>query len=161
MFRFPLLLLMFSNSFRSYFTLSLSVIVIIITSWSCTTSSTISSTQNLRLGDDYNNKNQYDQAIYYYKKYLEQAPSLGLYRNPLREAEVHRKLAHAWSTQGQYRNAFNSLQEALTVYGKIGIKCWICKGEVLGKRDLSPNIGVDTDKRGRGKGRRGGDRRRN
>lgn len=52
-----------------------------------------------------------------------------------------------------------SLQEALTVYGLIGIKCWICKGEVLGKRDLSPNVGVDTDKRGgRGKGRgpRGG-----
>ena len=48
-----------------------------------------------------------------------------------------------------------SLQEALTVYGLIGIKCWICKGEVLGKRDLSPNVGVDTDKRGRGKGGRG------
>jgi len=50
-----------------------------------------------------------------------------------------------------------SLQEELTVYGLIGIKCWICKGEVLGKRDLSPNIGVDTDKRGKGRGgRRGG-----
>ena len=24
--------------------------------------------------------------------------------------------------------------EALTIYGKIGIKVWICKGEVLGKR---------------------------
>lgn len=31
-----------------------------------------------------------------------------------------------------------SLSEAQTVYGKIGIKVWICKGEVLGKRDLSP-----------------------
>src|SRR6188768_3191424 len=29
---------------------------------------------------------------------------------------------------------------ALTVYGKIGIKVWICKGEVLGKRDLNPNV---------------------
>lgn len=46
-----------------------------------------------------------------------------------------------------------SLQEALTVYGKIGIKVWICKGEVLGKRDLSPNVGVDTNKGGRGRGR--------
>lgn len=36
-----------------------------------------------------------------------------------------------------------SLKEALTVYGKLGIKVWICKGEVLGKRDLSPNVGVD------------------
>jgi small subunit ribosomal protein S3 len=31
---------------------------------------------------------------------------------------------------------------ALTVYGKIGIKVWICKGEVLAKRDLNPNIVV-------------------
>lgn len=30
-----------------------------------------------------------------------------------------------------------AISEALTVYGKIGIKTWICKGEVLGKRDLS------------------------
>ena len=52
------------------------------------------------------------------------------------------------------------LQEALTVYGKIGIKVWICKGEVLGKRDLSPNVGVDSKKGGRGDRRRG-DRRDN
>lgn len=31
--------------------------------------------------------------------------------------------------------------EAHTIYGKIGVKVWICKGEVLGKRDLSPNVG--------------------
>jgi small subunit ribosomal protein S3 len=35
-----------------------------------------------------------------------------------------------------------ALSEAQTVYGKIGIKVWLCKGEVFGKRDLSPNIGV-------------------
>ena len=34
-----------------------------------------------------------------------------------------------------------ALVEALTIYGKIGVKVWICKGEVLGKRDLSPNVG--------------------
>lgn len=33
-----------------------------------------------------------------------------------------------------------SVQEAHTTYGRIGIKVWICKGEVFGKRDLSPNI---------------------
>lgn len=37
-----------------------------------------------------------------------------------------------------------ALAEALTTYGKIGIKVWICKGEVYGKRDLSPNIGQST-----------------
>ena len=49
-----------------------------------------------------------------------------------------------------------ALKEALTVYGKLGIKVWICKGEVLGKRDLSPNVGVDQKKSGgrkRGRGR--------
>lgn len=34
--------------------------------------------------------------------------------------------------------------EALTTFGLIGVKVWICKGEVYGKRDLSPNIGMDT-----------------
>ncbi len=32
--------------------------------------------------------------------------------------------------------------EALTTYGLIGVKVWLCKGEVFGKRDLSPNIGI-------------------
>ena len=41
-----------------------------------------------------------------------------------------------------------ALTEAQTVYGKIGVKVWICKGEVLGKRDLSPNVGVDKNKKG-------------
>jgi len=64
-----------------------------------------------------------------------------------------------------------ALTEALTIYGKIGIKVWICKGEVLGKRDLSPNAGADNIKKDRnarggrdgnrrgGRDRRGGDRR--
>jgi small subunit ribosomal protein S3 len=37
-----------------------------------------------------------------------------------------------------------AVSEAQTVYGKIGVKVWIFKGEVYGKRDLSPNIGVMT-----------------
>ena len=35
-----------------------------------------------------------------------------------------------------------AMVEALTKVGLIGIKVWICKGEVYGKRDLSPNIGA-------------------
>lgn len=34
-----------------------------------------------------------------------------------------------------------AISEANTIYGKIGIKVWIFKGEVFGKRDLSPNVG--------------------
>ena len=51
---------------------------------------------------------------------------------------------------------------AQTVYGKIGIKVWICKGEVLGKRELNPNFvgGKNdmSDRRDRADDR-GGDRR--
>ena len=38
-----------------------------------------------------------------------------------------------------------AISEAQTVYGKIGVKVWIFKGEVYGKRDLSPNVGVMTN----------------
>ena len=34
-----------------------------------------------------------------------------------------------------------AISEAHTTYGRLGIKVWICKGEVFGKRDLSPNVG--------------------
>ncbi|SEA14210.1 30S ribosomal protein S3 [Pedobacter hartonius] len=43
-----------------------------------------------------------------------------------------------------------ALAEALTTYGKIGVKVWICKGEVYGKRDLSPNIGATSNAPGKG-----------
>lgn len=35
-----------------------------------------------------------------------------------------------------------AIGEAQTTYGKIGVKVWICRGEVFGKRDLSPNVGI-------------------
>lgn len=61
-----------------------------------------------------------------------------------------------------------ALKEAQTIYGKIGVKVWICKGEIYGKRDLSPNVetkerkrrgGGNNDRRGGGNDRRGGGRR--
>ena len=36
-----------------------------------------------------------------------------------------------------------SIQEAHTTYGRIGIKVWIMKGEVYGKRELSPLVGMN------------------
>ncbi|MEK9601188.1 MAG: 30S ribosomal protein S3 [Bacteroidota bacterium] len=52
-----------------------------------------------------------------------------------------------------------ALSEALTVYGKIGVKVWIFKEEVFGKRDLSINMGMGEPKQQRDK-RGGHDRRR-
>src|SRR6478609_4691535 len=47
--------------------------------------------------------------------------------------------------------------EAHTTYGRIGVKVWICRGEIFGKRDLSPNAGLSKEK---GPGNAGsGDRR--
>lgn len=66
---------------------------------------------------------------------------------------------HTFRMDIDYANVY-----ALTVYGKIGIKVWICKGEVLGRRDLNPNFSAGSDARGaqqRGgddRGFRGGDR---
>ena len=65
-----------------------------------------------------------------------------------------------------------ALAEAHTKVGVLGIKVWICNGEVYGKKDLSPNAGVSAnataaqgnnqrgERRG-GRGRKGGDRKNN
>jgi small subunit ribosomal protein S3 len=49
-----------------------------------------------------------------------------------------------------------ALGEALTKVGQIGIKVWICNGEVYGRRDLAPNIGLQPANSKSGQG--GGDR---
>jgi len=79
------------------------------------------------------------------------------------ELKQGRTPLHTFRMDIDYANVF-----AQTVYGKIGIKVWICKGEVLGKRDLNPNFisGKDTagdrrdDRRGGFEDRRGGGDRR-
>ena len=45
--------------------------------------------------------------------------------------------------------------EALTKVGLLGIKVWICRGEVYEKRDLAPNF-TQEKQNGRGNGRQGG-----
>lgn len=58
-----------------------------------------------------------------------------------------------------------ALAEALTKVGLIGIKVWICRGEVYGKRDLAPNFakqketGRQGDNRGERSSRERGQRR--
>jgi small subunit ribosomal protein S3 len=65
------------------------------------------------------------------------------------EIKQGRTPLHTFRMDIDYANVF-----ALTVYGKIGIKVWICKGEVLQKRDLNPNFVA-----GGGKNEIGGERR--
>ncbi|MBK6831981.1 MAG: 30S ribosomal protein S3 [Flavobacteriales bacterium] len=49
-----------------------------------------------------------------------------------------------------------AITEAHTKMGRIGVKCWIMRGELYGKRDLSPNVGQA--KGGPAGPRMGGDR---
>ena len=48
-----------------------------------------------------------------------------------------------------------ALEEAHTIYGSIGVKVWIFKGEVYGKRDLDLNVGMGSKKSGSGKREKG------
>ena len=48
--------------------------------------------------------------------------------------------------------------EALTKVGLLGIKVWICRGEVYGKKDLAPNFTQEKNQGGRSGERRGGGR---
>ena len=51
-----------------------------------------------------------------------------------------------------------ALAEAHTKVGVLGIKVWICNGEVFGKKDLSPNANIAAQKPASNE-RRGGERR--
>jgi len=74
------------------------------------------------------------------------------------EIKQGRTPLHTFRMDIDYASVF-----AQTVYGKIGIKVWICKGEVLGKRELNPNfVGGKNDMSEKRDDRgRGGDDRRN
>ena len=48
--------------------------------------------------------------------------------------------------------------EAHTTYGRLGVKVWIMKGEVYGKRELSPLVGQQKKGGQSDRGNRGGDR---
>jgi small subunit ribosomal protein S3 len=52
-----------------------------------------------------------------------------------------------------------ALVEAHTTYGRLGIKVWIMKGEVYGKRELSPLVGL-SKKQGKSGGRNAGNKSR-
>ena len=54
-----------------------------------------------------------------------------------------------------------ALAEAHTTYGRLGVKVWIMKGEVYGKRELSPLVGLSNKKSGgKGNSGRGGNKSR-
>jgi len=79
---------------------------------SCTTPSIIA-TREQQQGDYYNNLNQYEEAINHYEKYLEASKQLGIYRDLDMEADVCRKVAQAYSTQGNFSRAIEYVEESV------------------------------------------------
>ena len=61
---------------------------------------------------------------------------------------------HTWRADIDY-----AFYEALTVYGKIGVKVWICKGEVYGKRDLTAGLAGSLPEGSTHQGGHGGENR--
>ena len=53
-----------------------------------------------------------------------------------------------------------SLVESHTTYGVLGVKVWICKGELYGKRDLTPIESLSKGPKRSNRGSRGGSQRR-
>jgi small subunit ribosomal protein S3 len=51
-----------------------------------------------------------------------------------------------------------AVAEAHTSYGRIGVKVWICRGEIFGKRDLTPNAAQARDKKGANENMRSNDK---
>jgi small subunit ribosomal protein S3 len=56
----------------------------------------------------------------------------------LNGAEMARSGFQRKSSFINFQSRYYALAEAHTTYGRMGIKVWIMKGEVYGKRDLSP-----------------------
>jgi CHAT domain-containing protein/Tfp pilus assembly protein PilF len=94
--------------------LAFTFIFIIPNIHSCKTPAVIA-TQTIQQADEYNNQKKYNEAIVYYEKYIQLAPSLGVYRNPSMEADVYRKLAHAYSTGLKYDSSLYCLYKALKI----------------------------------------------
>ena len=87
---------------------------VLLAVYGCATPSLIA-TNSIHQGDLYNNQNNYPEAITHYEEYLRVSPQLGIYRNPAMEADVCRKLAHAYATRSSFQKALSYLEQALSI----------------------------------------------
>ena len=90
------------------------ILVVNVLYFSCT-SPAIVATQTIQKGDAANNQNRYEEAITHYEAYIRLSRQLGMHRNPSMEASVSRKLAYAYSTQGNYNQSVRCLNNALAI----------------------------------------------
>ena len=80
----------------------------------CTTPSVLV-TQSQQAGDEANNRADYPAAVAEYEKCLEASTKLGVYRNTEMEAQVCRKISHAYQVMGKMREAAKYIGYATTL----------------------------------------------
>lgn len=88
--------------------------IIILFCMGCKTPS-ILVTEEQRKGDYFNNLYDYNQAILHYENMLEASSRLGTYRNLDMEADVCRKIAHAYNIRGEFGRAVEYMERALSL----------------------------------------------
>lgn len=80
----------------------------------CITQSVLSN-KEIILGDAAANNYNNQDAITHYRNFCNINSQLGLYRNFTRESEVLRKMAYAYSMEGNFKNALNALENAAAI----------------------------------------------
>ena len=111
----------------------------------CVTPS-IQATRSIQLGDLNNNRHNYREATIHYENYLEASVQLGVYRNTETEADVRRKVAHAYSALNQFEKSVTHLEKALELDSTFN-------GNVLSMIEDYRLMGLQEAYQGRYKGR--------
>lgn len=95
------------KAFQYFFAATFVVIL-----FGCATPSMIV-TKEQNLGDSYFNRHEYADAARHYTSMLDASKKLGIYRNMLMEADVHRKIANCFEMTGNYGQALPHVYEAM------------------------------------------------
>jgi tetratricopeptide (TPR) repeat protein len=93
--------------------LCLSVFLIMLLSRCATPSILVTQEQNK--GDELFNRHNYNEASRHYSLMLDASRKLGIYRNPLMEADVHRKIANCNEMTGNYVEAISHVRQAMSI----------------------------------------------
>ncbi len=106
----------FINSIYSRFIYQIIIfyIWIILLVQACTTPS-ILATREQQKGDLCSNRSDYEQAVIHYRKSLESSSKLGMYRNPLMESQLCRKIAHSYEALGKFKEALSFINTAIEI----------------------------------------------
>ena len=80
---------------------------------------------------------------------------------PLNHLDIEKIIDVELNTEMKRADIDYSLVEAHTTYGRIGIKVWICKGEIYGKPELVPTSIASASKKQSAPKQNGGAPRRN